>query len=90
MYFHICPHKHTHTISFFYTHSKEIFKITFLKLKVQELFQALSLLCPSISAGQVWGYFVCGGGGGGVTLCVADGGEGKCKCAVFVDCLRED
>ena len=48
MYFHICPHKHTHThtISFFYTYNKEIFKITFLKLKIQELFQALSLLLP--------------------------------------------
>lgn len=46
MYLHICPHKHTHTISFFYTYNKEIFKITFLKLKIQELFQALTLLLP--------------------------------------------
>ena len=85
MYFHICPHKHTHThthtTSFFYTYNKEIFKITFLKLKIQELFQALSLLLPFHFSRPGLRLLWAGEG---------RGERGEMQVPVFVDCLRED
>lgn len=91
MYFHICPHKHTHTISFFYTHNKEIFKITFLKLKVQNC--SKHSVCSAFPFQQaqvevtlcvcVWGGRGRGRGGGAVTLCVADRGECRVCCFLW-------
>lgn len=64
MYLPICPHKHTHTISFFYTYNKEISKITFLKLKIQELFQALTHSASAFSFQQTkFEVTLCGGRG---------------------------
>ena len=87
MYLHICPHKHTHTISFFHIYNKKIFKITFLKLKIQELFQALTHSASAFSFQQTKFEVTLCGGGGGYFVC---GGGWECKCADFVDCKRED
>ena len=75
MYLHICPHKHTHTISFFYIYNKKIFKITFLKLKIQELFQALTHSASAFSFQQTKFEVTLCGGGGAVILCVEAGGN---------------